>query len=328
MIISITGATGFIGSHLADRMLALGHSVRALVRRTSNLRWLAGKAITLVEGDILDTESLRPFIEHADYIFHVAGVVKARSREEYFQGNEIATRNLLEATKHFAPHTKRFLHVSSQTVSGPSQSADRPVKESDPCAPITTYGESKRAAELAVQEYSPVFPWTIVRPPAVYGPRDTEIFIYFQTIAKGLHSMIGFDEKKLSLIHATDLVRGMHMAAEAANTVGQTYFISSEKFYSWPEVGKVTASVMDRKYFSVRVPHFMVYTIAIVAQTIAALQKRPATLNLEKARDITRAFWTCDPSKALKDFGFKQERTLEEGIRQTIEWYKKERWLK
>ncbi|MCB2203742.1 NAD-dependent epimerase/dehydratase family protein [bacterium] len=328
MNIAITGATGFIGSHLVDRMLEEGHQVRALVRKSSNLRWLEGKAVELIEGDIRDASSLENFIRDADYIYHIAGVVKARDRAGYFDGNEKATENMLTAAEQFAPKLKRFLYVSSQTAAGPSPSLDRPVREEDEPRPITTYGESKIAAEQAVRARSARLPWTIVRPPAMYGPRDTEIFIYFQTIAKHLDSMIGFDDKRLSLLHAFDLVQGMVLAAEADNSVGETYFIASEEFVSWPQVGGVTKEVMDTWAVTVRLPHAIVYTVAAIAQVVAAMQRKPATLNLEKARDITQRYWTCDISKAKNELGYRQQVSLEEGIRGTVEWYREQGWLK
>lgn len=328
MVIAITGATGFIGSHLADRMLAAGHEVRALVRASSNLRWLDGKDVQLVQGDIRDADSLEDFIRDADYVYHIAGVVKARDRAGYFDGNVRATENMLQAAERFAPGLRRFLYVSSQTAAGPSPSLDRPVREEDEPRPITTYGESKIAAESAVRAVADRLPWTIVRPPAMYGPRDTEIFIYFQTIARHLNSMIGFDDKRLSLLHADDLVSGMVLAAEAGNSVGETYFISSEEYYSWPQVGALTAGIMDRRVLTIRLPHAMVYTVAALAQSIAALQQKPATLNMEKARDITQRYWTCDVSKAKRELGYRQEVGLEEGIRGTVEWYRAQGWLR
>lgn len=328
MIISVTGGTGFIGSHLVDRMLEEGHQVRTLVRKSSNLRWLEGKNVELVQGDIRDAGTLEPFLRDADIVYHIAGVVKARDRQGYFDGNVKATENMLEGARKFAPNLQRFLYVSSQTAAGPSPSLDRPVCEDDPPHPITTYGASKIAAEAAVRAAGDTMPWTIVRPPAMYGPRDTEIYIYFQTIARGLNSMIGFVDKRLSLLHSDDLVQGMILAAESDKSIGQTYFISSEEFYSWPQVGLVTAAALKKKTFTFRLPHTLVYTVAVVAQGIAAMQKQPATLNLEKARDITQQYWTCDVSKAKNELGYRQRVSLEEGIQSTVDWYRREGWLK
>jgi dihydroflavonol-4-reductase len=327
MIISVTGGTGFIGSHLIDRLLEQGHEVRALVRRSSNLRWLDGKPLTLVEGDVRDASSLQALLTDVDVVYHIAGVVKARDRAGYFDGNVKATENMLEATHRFAPGLRRFLYVSSQTAAGPSSSLDRPVQEDDTPGPITTYGESKWAAEQLVHQWRDRLPWTIVRPPAVYGPRDTEIYIYFQAISRGLNSIIGFDDKRLSLVHSHDLVRGIMLAAEAECSVGETYFIASEEFYSWPQVGRITASALNKRFITLRLPHALVYSVAAVAQSVAAMQRKPATLNLEKARDITQLYWTCDISKAIRELGYRQEMPIEKGIVNTVEWYREQKWL-
>jgi dihydroflavonol-4-reductase len=327
MIVAVTGGTGFIGSHLIDSLLEQGYEVRALVRRSSNLRWLEGKTVDLIQGDIRDASSLQDFLAGVDIVYHIAGVVKARDRAGYFDGNVTATSNMLEAAARFAPGLKRFLYVSSQTAAGPASSLDSPVREHDTPHPITTYGESKWAAEQLLHSWSDRLPWTIVRPPAVYGPRDTEIFIYFQTIARGLNSMIGFDHKRLSLVHSDDLVRGIMLAAAAAESVGETYFVSSEEYYAWPDVGRITASALGKRCITLRLPHAMVYGVAAVAQTLAALQKKPATLNLEKARDITQRYWICDTSKAVRELGYRQQVSIEEGIRRTVEWYRAEGWL-
>lgn len=328
MIVALTGGSGFIGSHLVDRMLGEGHEVRALVRRSSNLRWLEGKPVQLVEGDVRDASSLEALIRGADYVYHIAGVVKARNRDEYVAGNVTATENMLAATHRFAPNVRRFLYVSSQTVAGPSPSLDRPVREDDEPRPITTYAETKLAAEHAVRAQGDSMPWTIVRPPAMYGPRDTEIFIYFQAMSRGLQSLIGFDDKRLSLLHSDDLVRGMVLAAEADVSIGQTYYIASSEFYSWPQVGRITADIMGTRALTVRIPHALVYTIAAFAQNVAAIQRKAATLNIEKARDITRRYWTCDISKAQRELGYTQRMGIEEGIRDTVEWYRGQGWLK
>src|SRR5690606_12573894 len=145
MIASITGVTGFIGSHLADALLEKGYTVRALVRKSSNLRWIQDKPIELVEGSMDDVESLKSLVAGADYVFHLAGLVKARTREEYFQANAESTRNLLESCLESAPNIKRFVFMGSQTAAGPALSLDHPSCEDDPVKPLTRYGESKMA---------------------------------------------------------------------------------------------------------------------------------------------------------------------------------------
>ncbi len=327
MIAAVTGATGFLGSHLADALIARGCTVRSLHRKSSNLRWVKDTPIELIEGDLRSPDALKRLVQGADLVFHVAGVVKARTLEDYTAGNETATRNMLEAVRQYAPDCRRFLHVSSGTVGGPAPSLDRPIREDDPPNPLTRYGITKAAAEAAVKEYTGILPWTIVRPPAMYGPRDTEILVYFKTFAGGLNTMMGFNEKHVSLLHSTDLVNGILLAADSDKAVGQTYNISSEHFYTWPQVGRVTGEVLGRRGLSIRIPHSVVFAVAAVAQLMGAIQRKAVTLNIEKARDITQQYWIFDVTKARNDLGYRQTISLEDGIRSTIEWYKKQGWL-
>lgn len=322
----VTGANGFVGSHLVDYLLSKGFTVRCIVRKSSNLRWLEGKNIKLFNTGLLDKEGLRKAFSGADYIFHVAGVVKSKTKEGYFNGNVDTTKILLEVALENAATIKRFLVVSSQTVAGPS-TKDKPVDENTTPNPITTYGRSKFEEEKVVLSYKDKLPITICRAPAVYGERDTEIFIYFQTFSKGLTTTIGFNKKELSLIHAIDLVEGFYLAAVSEKAKGEIYFIGSEKYYTWQEINSITSRVLNKKPLIIKVPHFLVYTIAAIAQFFAIFSKNPATLNIEKAKDITQQFWTCDTSKAKRDLGYKQNILIEDGIRRTVAWYKEMNWI-
>jgi dihydroflavonol-4-reductase len=327
----VTGANGFVGSHLVDLLLKENYKVKCLVRKSSNLRWLEGKNVEIITSGLFDKEGLVRAFEGVDYIYHVAGVIKSKKPEGYYKGNVEATQNILEAALNYKDKIKRILIVSSQTAAGPSPAFEL-IDETHPCAPITNYGKSKRAEEELVQTYFDKLPITICRPPAVYGERDTEIFIFFNSYWKGVTTTIGFGkkegQKKLSLIHAIDLVRGFYLAATNPNSKGQTYFISSEEVYTWERIIAVTSKVMNKKAIVFKVPHCIVYTIAAVAQLISVFQKQAATLNIEKARDITQSSWTCSTEKAVKELGYKQNISLEQGIEETIAWYKKEGWLR
>lgn len=322
----VTGANGFVGSHLVDLLLEKGFSVRCIVRESSNLRWLEGKNIQLFKCGLFDKAGLAVALSGANYIFHVAGVVKSKTKEGYFKGNVESTKNLLEIALNNKNTLKRFLIVSSQTVTGPAKD-DKPVNEEDECRPLTTYGRSKLEQERMTLSYKDQIPITICRGPAIYGERDTEIFIYFQNFARGLSTTIGFDKKILSLIHVIDLVSGLYLAAISEKAIGEIYFISSERFYSWDEVNSVTAKVLSKKAIVIPVPHFIVYSIAAIAQFISMFSSKAATLNIEKAKDLVQHAWICDTSKAMRDFGFRQNISIEEGVRRTCEWYKKMKWI-
>lgn len=322
----VTGANGFVGSHLVDLLIENGFIVKCITRKSSNLRWLDNKNVQIHDCGLFNKDGLRTALKDANYIFHVAGVVKSKDPKGYFKGNVETTRNLLDVSLENSNTVKRFVVVSSLTVTGPS-SDGKPVNEETDCKPITTYGRSKLEEEKIALSYSEKLPVTICRAPAVYGERDTEIFIYFNTFSKGLTTTIGFNKKSLSLIHVTDLVNGIYLAAKSEKAIGQIYFISSEKLYTWQEINAITSKITGKKAFVVKVPHFLVYSIAAIAQFFAMFGKNAATLNIEKARDITQQYWICDTSKAMRDLGYKQKISMEEGIRRTIEWYKKMKWV-
>jgi len=322
----VTGANGFVGSHLVDNLLSKNFEVRCIVRKSSNLQWLEGKDLKIFNCGLFDKNGLQEAFKNVNYIFHIAGVVKAKDEAGYLKGNVEATKTLLEVAAEMNSKLKKFVVVSSQTVSGPARKGI-PVTEVMEPNPLTTYARSKLKQEQLTLSYKDVFPVTICRAPAIYGERDTEIFIYFQVFNRGLTTMIGFDKKELSLLHVVDLAEGLYLAAVSENSNGEIYFISSEKFYNWDEVGQVTAKVLGKKALKIRIPHFIVFTIAAIAQFFAMFSSKPATLNIEKAKDLVQSYWICDTSKAMKELGYRQKISIEEGIRRTCDWYKKMKWI-
>jgi dihydroflavonol-4-reductase len=327
MTILITGATGFIGSHIAERLHAGGHALRAIVRRSSDRKWVARLPIEYREGDYADAAFLRKAVEGVAMIYHVAGVTKSKTKEGYFEGNHLVTRNLLAATVDANPGLARFVHVSSGAAVGPAAPGGS-VDETTPFHPITTYGVSKMEAEKECLRAMEKLPVTIVRPPAVYGPRDTDVLEFFSAMRKGIHPLIGFGEKRVSLIHAHDLADGIILAGTHPRAAGGTYFISSARGYTWHEVGNVTAAVMGRKVLRVRIPEWCVYVLGAMAQFAAMFGSKPAVLNLEKARDVVQDAWVFDGTKAERELGFREKLSLEDGVRGTLEWYRAEGWLK
>ncbi len=326
MVSVVTGGTGFVGSHLVDLLLREGHTVKCIVRKTSNLRWLKNKDVEITDSGLYDKEKLKEILKDADYLFHVAGVVKAKTWQEYYEGNVTPAKNLLETLAEVNPQIKRVIIVSSQTVAGPSKT-EKPVTEDMQPSPITRYGKSKLEEEKVALSFSEKLPVTIVRPPAVYGERDTEIYLFFKTYKSGLMTKVGFNRKLVSIINVKDLVRGIYLAATSEKAKGEIYFITSEKFYDWDEIGDATAKAFGKKAIKIALPHFLVYTVAVFAEFFSLFSSKAATFNIEKARDFVQQYWICSGGKAKRDFGFTQKISLEEGIRQTIDWYKKENWL-
>jgi dihydroflavonol-4-reductase len=327
MKVLITGGSGFIGSHLVDSMLEKGYDVRCLVRKSSNLRWLKDPKIELVNGGFFDESALKKAVTGVDYVYHVAGAVLSKSKKGFYISNHLATKNLIESCLKYNSSLKRFLFVSSLTVCGPNIDGE-PHTEETPCKPITTYGKSKLEAEKEVLSHGNEIPVTVVRAPAIYGPRDEAIYQYFQAVNKGLVSLIGFSKKHISLVHSGDLVRGIILAGESDKSISQIYFISSEGWYSWSELTNVMKKTIGRKTITVKLPHFLVYSAAAASQFIGYFTPKGAVFNIEKARDFTQKYWICDITKAKNELGYNQQISLEDGIKDTIDWYKKNGWLK
>jgi len=323
----VTGATGFIGSHLVDHLLRKGYAVRVLLRTTSDTVWLKDLPVETVTGDLFNREALRTAVRDVDYVYHSAGLTKAKTTEGYFTANATGTQTLLAAVVEHAPRIRRFIHVSSQAAAGPSPDAT-PITEDTPPRPITSYGRSKWESERACHRVMDMIPVTIVRPPAVYGPRDRDVFEFFHTMSRGLQPMIGFHDKTVSLIHVTDLVRGFVMAGEHEAAKGRTYFITSGTVYGWREIGDVTREALGTRTLRVRIPVFGVYVVAAIAEALAAFSAKPALINIEKARDMVQDRWTCDGTRAKQELGFEAAIPLPEGVRETVAWYRAKGWLK
>ncbi|GIV54214.1 MAG: NAD-dependent epimerase [Candidatus Kapaibacterium sp.] len=328
MVIALTGATGFVGSHVADELSRRGYAVRCLVRSTSNRRWIEGKSYEVVACNFSEASSIAEALRGAESVIHVAGVIAARSMEEFMEGNVGFTRRLLDATRQvLSSGFRRFLHLSSLAVAGPAPSLDRPITEESPLRPITPYGISKKAAEDVVNSAADVLPVTIVRPPAVYGERDEATLPFFRAVHRGIIPLIGWSAKWISLVHVRDLARGIVDAFESDATVGKTYFVSSDEFYTWKQIGTTTAAIVGRRAIPVIIPHTVVLGIAALSGWIGHLQGKAPVLDYHKGRDIIQRYWICSTDRARRDFGYRQNISLEEGISNTIEWYSRHRWL-
>lgn len=325
----VTGANGFVGSHVVDLYLSeKEYDVHCIVRGNSNTKWLDGKNITLHRCDYSDIDSLENALKDADYVIHVAGSVAAKTYEQFRRSNVEATLNLAKAVEKSCPSLKRFLLVSSQTASGPAKDINSPSQPEDECRPLSRYGKSKREAEIELLSAFPNMPITIVRPPAVFGPRDTAIFTVFQSVAKGIGTVIGFKPKYVTLVYVKDLAKGIKMAAESENSVGKIYFLGTEKPYSWPDLNKMMANANGKKALVLKLPHILVMSLGGVTGFIGKFLKKPPVFDYEKAVDFIQPYWICDSSSANKDFGFNHDTSLEDAFRETFDWYKKEGWIK
>jgi dihydroflavonol-4-reductase len=322
----VTGASGFVGGHLVEHLLERGQAVRCLVRQTSNLRYMKNLEVELAYGGLDDLTDWDAAFDGVDTIYHVAGLPFARRARDYFSVNHLGTNAILAAAVRRRATLRRFVHVSSLAAVGPAVEG-HPVTEQTVPNPITPYGRSKLMAEEAVLAVRDIVPVTIVRPPAVYGPRDYAVYEGFKTIARGVSPMIGRDDKQVSMIHVRDLVEGIVLAGESDISVGKTYFISSETAYSLHSMTQLIAKVMDRNPRMIAIPPLVAYCLAAVVEASSFLLRNNPVINRDKIRDLTQPAWACSIEAAKRDLGFSPKIELEAGLRQTFEWYKQEGWL-
>lgn len=322
----LTGATGFVGSHLADLLLAEGWQVRCTIRKTSNMRWLADKPLTLVETDLFSANSIAQQLGDVEYIFHVAGVVKGRTQADFDDGNVTTTQAVLDAAAQMpVGQIKKIVVVSSLSATGPAKAGGY-VDEKNACHPLTKYGRSKLKQELLCAEYMDKLPITIIRPPAIYGPRDEDVFLFFQSYKQRIIPTV-WQEQTLSFVHVADVVQGLLLAALSPKAVGQTYFISSEKGYNWSDIAQYTRPNFSHKAYMLRLPNWAIFALSALGEKIGNLMNKSLILNSDKAREMIQSSWVCSPQKAIAELGYSQKVSLKVGIAQTIEWYKSQGWL-
>lgn len=316
----VTGAAGFIGSHLAEALIKRGYEVTCIARRTSNLRWIEHLNIKYIFSDLSDPGSYAGRIKDFDYIFHLAGLTKALYGRDYFLANAECTRKLLDTAHCENSKMRRFIYLSSLAAIGPS--ADHaPVREDSLPSPVSEYGKSKLEGEKAVLDFRDRIPATILRPPGVYGPRDRDFFVMFKIIKKGIFPFWG--KCYYSLLYVEDLVRGIIEAAEKKEAEGRTFFLADDAVYSNEEIAGEISSALDAKALKVRLPRSFLPFAAFIGQK---LDKR-GIINRDRICDFRYSHWTCDPAKARKELGFAAKITLREGIKWTADWYKIHRWL-
>ncbi len=319
----LTGGTGFIGSHLAEALVARGDAVRALVRGAP--RWLAGvPGVTPVRGDLTDAAVLRDALTGVDVVYHVAGVTRAQDDAAFEAGNVAATTGLLDAVRLASPRARVVVTSSLAAVGACTGGV---ATEASPLRPISRYGASKARMEGALAAYADLA-LTVVRPPAVYGPREADIYTFFQTLSKGLCPIIGDpDVPALTLVHVRDLVAGMLLCADLPEAVGETFFLGSPRDYSWGEIRDAAAAALGRRVRTVRVPKALVGTVGAVAELAGRLTGQYPPLNREKAREIRDACVRCSSEKARRALGYAPSVALADGIAETIRWYRQEGWL-
>jgi nucleoside-diphosphate-sugar epimerase len=322
----VTGATGFIGSHLVEALLERNIQVRCLIRSTSDLTWLRNLRVELVRGDCHDKVSLEGAVKGVDQVYHLAGVTKAIDEKTYVEVNALGTENLLHACLGKKDKLQKFIYLSSQAAAGPCRNGGK-KKESDRCEPVSAYGHSKRMGEEFILSHSHEIPTLILRPSAVYGPRDRDLFAFFKLLSRRIKPCLSGQEQHISLCYVQDIIQAILLAAETQESSGEICFLSDGHGYRLEEIGDVFAQAMGIAPVCIRVPEWIILGIAFFSEYLSRLSGHPPLLNKGKVEEMIQKNWVCDITKAQTMLGFKPRFKLSEGAKLTYEWYKKENWL-
>ena len=326
----ITGANGFVGSNLVRELLKENYEVYCLVRKTSNVKLLAGLKVSYLYGSIDNKSSLMEAFnslktDFPEYIIHCAGVLKGRTREDFFSVNADGAKNLVEACLPYKEKIKRFVYISSLAASGPATMTN-PRREADLPNAVSYYGQSKLAGESELKKFSSKMPTTILRPTAVYGPGDKGIYTYFKLINSGIMPNAGNMEMEISVIFVEDLVRSILFVMGKKEAEGETYFVSDETVYKLKEILDEIKKALNKKTFPLIIPDFLLYIVAVISEFIAGLFGKATFLNRQKYLEIQQKGWVCSTDK-LNQLGFKQEYDLKRGVEKTVIWYRKNNWI-
>jgi len=311
-----------VGSHLVETLVARGDSVTALVRRPARAEALRALGCRLVGGAVEDEGARLALVDGADIVFHVAGLVAARNEAEFLRVNRDGTRDLAAAAARAG--LGRFVLVSSLAVTGPS-GPGRVVDEASGRGPVSAYGRSKKAGEEAVRAAGVAF--TIVRPPAVYGPRDRGFLALFQMATRGVAPLLGDGARELTLVHAADLARALVAAATGPATLGGTYHAGHAEPVTQRALAEAVGRAVGRAVRCVTLPAPVVRGVLGVAGAVARALGRAPLLDGEKANELLAPGWACSSDALRRDTGWAADIPLERGLADTARCYREAGWL-
>jgi dihydroflavonol-4-reductase len=341
----VTGASGFIGFQLVRELIARGDDVHCLARRTIAAERLKSLGARVYSGDVTDSESLAVPAAKAEAVYHLAGAVRARSATDFLRTNQAGVANVLDACRHrTTPPT--VVMVSSLAAAGPSRTG-RSRTEEEPPQPVSNYGRSKRAGELEAVARAGDLPITIIRPPIVMGAGDAVGLTLFRMIGgMRLHLVPGWRRSKFSVVHVGDLVSALLAAAKRGERLRPStgeindaahygpidprgyYYVAGEWDPTYDELGRLIGEALGRRrLFVVAFPRPVVWPIAVCGEIVARVRRRAPFAGIDKAREALAGHWTCSAARAQSQLGFAPASTIPDWLRQTADWYRREKWL-
>jgi nucleoside-diphosphate-sugar epimerase len=325
MRIAVTGATGFIGSHLAENLTAAGHEVTVLVRSPERLAWIRHLPVRVVYGDLEHSDALRELTAGQEVVVHAAGLTLAAKRDEFIRVNVGGSVRLLSAVLASTPGLRRFVYFSSQAAMGPSP-AGASLEEDAPRRPISAYGESKSLAEQELARFADRVPITFIRPPWVYGPRDRATLVYFRLAVRGLRIVAG-PRNRCSVVHVANLVQGIRLAAESTLPGTRAYFFTDDEDWTIEQLARIMADATGRRTVRVPVPAALVAVVAAANELAATVTHRPPLVGWRKLGEVRNPCWLVSDRRAREELGYRPVVRTEQGMAETAAWYRAEGWL-
>lgn len=330
MHVLVTGATGFLGSHIVQELLCAGHTVRAAVRTSSDISFLKGQPNTeCFPVDLHDHQSILPSLDAVDAVIHAAGGGKIKRTTDFYYQNTHLTEELIQAIRKTAQGPKKLILVSSIAAAGPSRKP-LPRSEADPPRPVSHYGRSKLEAEAVCLGAQNEIHTTIIRPPVIYGPRDTKMLAVFKGIQKGL--LLKPPGKSMSIVYGPDCARAICLALNGNQKSGSIYYVDDGEAHTWIEFGRairdaLSTSKKRKRLLSVKIPSGLIYWSGALNEIRARVTGRPAVVTRDKWRDGKQPYWLCSSKRIREELGFLPRTLLQDGIPLTVNWYKSQGWL-
>lgn len=323
----LTGATGFIGRHLADGLAAAGHQVRCLARKPGSVETSSSVRFHHADFSRPDLGVKDDVFDDVEMVYHLAGATRAATKAGFHEANVGITERLLDRITGL-DRSPRLVYISSQAAAGPSRSEAHVIDETDQPAPIEEYGRSKLAAELAVLSRRGVLPVTIVRPVAVYGPGDRDFLSIFRLARRHLAVFPGIRDSVINTIFVGDLVGGLIAAGKSGAAIGNTYFMGHRSSASWKAIYQAVADALGvGAVREINIPLPLIRLGGSAGDVVGRITGRPPLLNGNKAALAEPRFWLCSSERAATDLGFVAPTSLHDGLRATYDWYVRHRWL-
>jgi nucleoside-diphosphate-sugar epimerase len=311
--VALTGATGFIGGHLARRLVEDGWRVRVLSRRASALE--GNPEVAVVTGSLEDRDALERLVEGVQVVIHCAGLVKGVSATDFHSVNALGTKRLVETVARRAWHA-RFIMMSSIVARSPE---------------ISPYAASKRAGEVEVMRRGGDLRWIILRPAAVYGPGDRATLPFFRQISRGIALFPSPPEPRVSLVHVRDLVASVAALLDTDVIREGIFEVGDQRpnGYTWSELiaEAVRALRNDGKVLQIPVPRSMCRFAASLNLARCVLFGSEARLTPAKVDELYHPDWVCRDEGLMRQTGWRPQMGLAEGFQETVAWYREQRWL-